>query len=180
MAAENTVLIPKWLADTLKPLLKLILDQLVIKIEPVDVRAAAEGAVTALLNTITVLADDEPKNAKQVTDVWLRFVNEDVVKLAGSQYEKAVNKIDDEDLKAVLKSVKSALLLTIANLTDEVQPDAAQIKETWLAYIKDPKNQAVIVDNALVPLAAKVIKNPDILNAISIVLKFVLSQIKFG
>lgn len=177
--AENVVIIPKWLAEALKPLLRLILDQVVAKIEPVDVREAANGAVTALINTITVLADDEPKNGKQVTEVWLRFVNQDVVKLAGSQFDAAVAKIEDENVRAVLASVKLPLLQTLSNLTDDVQPDGVQIKAAWLSFIRDQKNQATLVDNIVVPLAEKVIKNEQIVQALAVVLKFVLASLKY-
>ena len=159
--------------------MKFLLTEVVDKIEPDDVRQAAFGAIDTLTKTVDVLADDDPKNAEQVTAVWLEYVNKDIVALAESQFDKAIFKIEDVNVREVLLSLKHPLLDTVRALSDGDTANLNQLKALWIDYIKDPVSQTKLIENGLVPILNTVIKNPSIVEAIAAIVKYLLAQIKW-
>jgi len=176
-AQSKTVIVPKWVADVIKPILSFLLEQVVEKIEVKDIQKASRGAVEALLNTITVLADDNPQNGDQVVKVWLGFINDDILVLASSRYDEAVAKIEDENLRNLLAVIKQPLLTTVAVLTDTLGDNGDQIKDTWRYFVKNTENREVILVSGVRPLLLKAIKNDTIVDATLAVIRFWLSQV---
>ena len=135
--------------------------QFINQITNLQVQRAMKLSLKPLRNTIDALSDGNPANDEQVKAIWDGFVSTDLPDFAEAELTVLVDKIKNENTKAVLGTLSDPFVDIFRLLTDANKDNEAQVNARLQELISDPKSLEVLVRNVAIPIAEK-IKNDEV------------------
>ncbi len=129
---------------------------LISNINNEEVRRAMLLSLKPVRKTIDVLTDGIERNDEQVKEVWDGFVSNELPDFAEAELALLVQKIKDENARAVVGVLSDPVVDIFRLLTDADKDDKGQVKARLQELIADPKSLEVLIVNVAIPVAENI------------------------
>lgn len=154
-----TTTISKWIGKLVLGFIAAIDVYLVDRVKSPVAKRSIRSLLNPLKSITNALSDDNPKNDEQVEAIVKLYINQEVPVFASGEIAAALDKIQDENVKAVLNTVAEPVLEMVRLISDDNPNNGAQLKELVDTFVKSKNTQDIAVIHILLPLVEE--KVPD-------------------
>jgi hypothetical protein len=154
--------INSWVARLVVAALSSVEAFFISKIKSTVVREGLRKLLRPIQDSALAFADDNPRNDEQLEAIWKGFAHIELPDYAEGQIEGAIAKIGDENVRTVLSTLSHPIVNMLRLVTDEDPNNEVQLKIMLKAFVSDPQNQKVLIENVIVPLIEAKVKDESL------------------
>lgn len=121
-----------------------------------------------LLNTIDVLSDQDPDNQAQVEKIWKSWVHEFMVPFLFGLFKPTTEKIKQDYNKAFVQFLMQNAQIITGFLTDEIEPNQAQITAFGRELLKDPETKTILINQFIAGNMQAANLNKDLITFVTV------------
>lgn len=129
---------------------------LIASIKDPTLKRAMTLGLRPFRGTIDALSDKIEMNEEQVKEVWNLFVSGELPDFAEKEIAVRLEKIKNENTKAVLSVLADPVVDIFRLLTDANKDNEAQINARLKELVQDPASLKTLVQNIAIPIAEKI------------------------
>lgn len=157
----NNTTIKKWVGKLILGFIAGIDAYLVDRINSAFAKRAIRNLLNPLKSITNALTDENPRDNEQVDAIVRKYLNQEVPVFATGEIAAGLEKIKNEDVKAVLSTLSHPIVDMLRLLSDDNPDNEAQLKQMLGDFVNDKDVQKTAVLHILLPLVnAKVQDGP--------------------
>lgn len=127
--------IPQWAADGIRLAINLLRSALIANV-PVNFQNLFTKFSNRLSDTVMALADENPKDAEQLRNIWFAFLGNEASDFLLQESSAFTSRISDPKLRAIADAGTPFVISLLKIYTDDNPANAAQLKASLKALLK--------------------------------------------
>ncbi len=153
--------ISKFLASMVFMAIGLIESIFISRINKPLLKRAIQLPLTRIRETVSALSDGNPKNDDQVQEIWDKFAGTDLPDFAEDEIATAIDKVQDEKVKALLAVFAPYSIEILRAVTDEDKDNKGQVTVIGKKMLEDKIARDAAIEGLVIPWIEKNVKNEE-------------------
>lgn len=137
--------IPSWAAEGIKFAISTLRSLLVPQIEPESLAKVVGKFTNRLSDTVTVLADDNPKDGEQLKAIWLDFIGTEAADFLQAESPTLLSKIENPKARAIAQATTPFAINVLRIYTDSNPENLKQLRANLKALLQNDSVWDVVI-----------------------------------